>query len=226
MMSFILAWANPRRENTIAPASSRRARVSSARFCMLSSGGRGGAWSIVRCSKRIRSGLSVCFITGRVHGQLEGVMMTAGSESELQSKVRDLALALAASGVRVIRPEDDGYASARSMWNAMIERRPCAVVRCQSAEQVALVVRACTRAQLPMTVRGGGHSVAGQSIADSAVLLDLSGLRAVHVDPTARRARVGGGALWSDVDSATAAHELAVTGGVVSHTGVGGLTLG
>jgi FAD/FMN-containing dehydrogenase len=152
--------------------------------------------------------------------------MSAQSNSEPELTVREVAPGLAARGIQVLLPEDNGYSMARTMWNAMIDRRPSAIARCQSAGQVADVVRACAQAGLPLTVRGGGHSVAGQSIADSAVLLDLSRIREVRVDASARLAYVGGGALWADVDAETARHGLAVTGGVVSHTGVGGLSLG
>jgi FAD/FMN-containing dehydrogenase len=108
----------------------------------------------------------------------------------------------------------------------MIDRRPAAIARCRSADDVVAALARARAERLEVTVRGGGHNVAGTAVADGALMIDLSPLRYVNVDPAARRARVGGGATWGDVDRATQAHGLAVTGGMISTTGVGGLTLG
>ena len=123
-------------------------------------------------------------------------------------------------------PGDAGYDSARRVWNAAIEKRPSAIITCADAEDVSFAVRIAAENGLRMTVRGGGHNVAGRSISDDALLLDLSGLRNVAVNPELRIAAVQGGALWRDVDAATAVEGLATTGGLVSSTGVGGFTLG
>lgn len=123
-------------------------------------------------------------------------------------------------------PGDAGYDAARRVWNAAIDQRPAAIVACADAEDVALALRIAAEHRLPVTVRGGGHNVAGRAIRDGALLLDLAALRTVAVNREARIATVQGGALWSDVDAATAAHGLATTGGLVSTTGVGGFTLG
>ncbi|HTT04412.1 MAG TPA: FAD-dependent oxidoreductase [Steroidobacteraceae bacterium] len=126
----------------------------------------------------------------------------------------------------VVGTDSPAYAAARRVWNAAIDRRPAAIVRCEQAEDVALAVRIAADQGLRVTVRGGGHNVAGRSVADAALLLDLSPMRAVAVNVPAQTAMVQGGALWHDVDIAAAAHGLATTGGLVSSTGVGGLTLG
>ena len=123
-------------------------------------------------------------------------------------------------------PSDSGYAAARRVWNGAIDRRPSAIVTCADAEDVSFALRIAADHGLRMTVRGGGHNVAGRSIRDEVLLLDLSGLRSVAVNRESRIAMVQGGALWRNVDAATAAEGLATTGGLVSSTGVGGFTLG
>ena len=127
---------------------------------------------------------------------------------------------------RVIGPEDAEYDPARRVWNARAERRPGAIVRPDSADEVAAIVRFAAQRSLLLAVRGGGHSVAGHGVCEGGLVLDLQVLRSVEVDPVARVARVGGGALWGDVDGATARHGLATVGGQISTTGVGGLTVG
>ena len=127
---------------------------------------------------------------------------------------------------RVITPGDDGYDEARRVFNAMIDRRPAAIVQASSAADVVAAVNYARDAGLDLAIRGGGHSVPGFGTVDDGVVIDLSGMRTVAVDPAKRRARAAGGATWADFNAATAAHGLASTGGVVSTTGVGGLTLG
>ena len=126
----------------------------------------------------------------------------------------------------VITPSDGDYDTHRAVWNAMIDRRPGAIVRCAGSADVAAAVRFGREHDLLVSVRGGGHNVAGKAVADGALMIDLSAMRAVHVDPALATVRVAGGCLWSDVDRETQAFGLATTGGTVSHTGVGGLTLG
>ena len=129
-------------------------------------------------------------------------------------------------GGEVVLPSDAGYDEARSVWNGDIDRRPALIVRCRTARQVADAIAHARRQGIELTVRGGGHNFAGSAVADDALMIDLSLMSHVIVDPTARRARCGGGATWADLDGATQAHGLAVTGGFISHTGVAGLTLG
>jgi FAD/FMN-containing dehydrogenase len=123
-------------------------------------------------------------------------------------------------------PGDPQYESARRVWNGAIDRRPSCIVRCADAEDVSHAVRIAADNGLALTIRGGGHNVAGRSLGDGKLLLDLSRLRQVVVNRDLRIAIVQGGALWRDVDAATAAEGLATTGGLISSTGVGGLTLG
>jgi FAD/FMN-containing dehydrogenase len=125
-----------------------------------------------------------------------------------------------------VMPGDSAYDALRRVWNAAIDRRPSAIITCADAEDVSLAVRIAADNGLPLTVRGGGHNVAGRSVRDGVLLLDLSRLRNVSVNGESRVATVQGGSLWRDVDAATAAEGLATTGGLVSSTGVGGFTLG
>jgi FAD/FMN-containing dehydrogenase len=127
---------------------------------------------------------------------------------------------------KVFVPDDPGYDQARIVWNGAIDRRPAVIVRCANAADVSAAIGFARQHNLEIAVRGGAHSSAGSSVVDDGLQIDLSGMRNVSVDPVARRAHVGGGATWADLDAAAQAHGLAVPGGLVSHTGVGGLTLG
>ena len=126
----------------------------------------------------------------------------------------------------VIRPDDPGYDEARRVYNAMVDARPAAIVRCATDEDVAAVVRTAAEKRMDLAVRGGGHSVPGFGTADGAIVVDLSGMQSVHVDDAARTATAGGGTTWGRFNDVTAAHGLATTGGIISTTGIGGLTLG
>jgi FAD/FMN-containing dehydrogenase len=126
----------------------------------------------------------------------------------------------------VITADSPGYDEARRVHNAMIDRRPRAVVRCADAADVQLAVRFARENGLDLAVRGGGHSVPGFGTCDDGVVVDLSPMRAVEVDPTNRTARAQGGARWREFNAATYPFGLATTGGIISTTGVSGLTLG
>lgn len=119
----------------------------------------------------------------------------------------------------------DGYDGARAVWNAMIDRKPALIARCKNADDVVKTVIYARDHNLPMSVRGGAHNVAGHAVCDDGVMIDLSQMRTVQVDADNRRARVEGGATWGDVDSETQKFGLATPGGLISDTGVAGLTL-
>ena len=126
----------------------------------------------------------------------------------------------------LLLPGGSDYETRRHVWNGAIDRRPLAIARCIDAEDAAAAVKFAARERVPMTVRGGGHNVAGLAVRDDALMLDLGAMNHVEVDAQSCVARVEGGALWRDVDAATQPHGLATTGGFVSTTGVGGYTLG
>jgi hypothetical protein len=127
---------------------------------------------------------------------------------------------------RLIGPDHADYDMARAVWNGAIDRRPRLIARCIGAADVVAAVRFARDHDLEIAIRGGGHNVAGTAICDDGMVIDLSAMRAVRVDSVNRVAWVQAGALWGDVDRETQAHGLATTGGIVSHTGVAGLTLG
>ncbi len=127
---------------------------------------------------------------------------------------------------QLIGPEDSAYEEARKVYNAMIDRRPALIARCAGAADVARAVDFARESDLLLAVRGGGHNGAGLGTCDDGVVIDLSGLKEIEVDPGARTARVGGGCTWGEVDAATNEHGLATPSGIISTTGVGGLTLG
>ncbi|HEU4517391.1 MAG TPA: FAD-dependent oxidoreductase, partial [Steroidobacteraceae bacterium] len=143
---------------------------------------------------------------------------------------RPLAAAIAALkrdlNGKVVLPHDAAYESARKIWNGMVDKRPAVIVRCLHTSDVVRAVQFARDSGLPLAVRGGGHNIAGNATCDDGIVIDLSQMNTVSVNPGLRRAHVGGGALLADVDAATQAHGLAVPVGINSTTGIAGLTLG
>ncbi len=126
----------------------------------------------------------------------------------------------------LVQPGEEGYDQARRVWNGEIDRHPALVARCAGTDDVVEAVRFARERGLLVSVRGGGHSIAGHSVCDDGVMIDLSLMKATAVDPEARTVKAAGGLLWGELDRATQAFGLATTGGIISHTGIGGLTLG
>ncbi len=134
-------------------------------------------------------------------------------------------LATAFTG-KLLGPTDSGYETARKVHNGLIDKRPALIARCRGVTDIVDAVKLAREQGLDVAVRGGGHNVAGRSTIDGGVLIDLSLMRGIHVDPKARTARAQGGLTWNGFNRETQLHGLATTGGVVSTTGIGGLTLG
>src|SRR4051794_26316031 len=154
--------------------------------------------------------------------------MTATTQSKARRVIGEATVGELQASLRgtVVRPGDADYDEARSIWNASHDKHPSLVIRCAGTADVIKAVEFVCSQDLPVAVRGGAHSIAGFSTVDDGVVIDLSAMNAVTVDPVNRRARVEGGATWKHVDHETQAFGLAVTGGLVSSTGVGGFTLG
>jgi len=153
---------------------------------------------------------------------IAAVTIAGGKRDVPGSAVDDFASSLRG---RLIRPGDDGYEPAREIWNGMIDRRPALVARCGGVEDVVSAVDFARNNELLVAVRGGGHGVAGHALCDGGLVIDLSEMRAVEVDPEGRTARAEGGCTLGDVDRETQRHGLATPLGVVTETGIAGLTL-
>jgi FAD/FMN-containing dehydrogenase len=126
----------------------------------------------------------------------------------------------------LVRPGERTYDEHRRVWNGSIDRSPALMARCGRVADVMAAVRFATSTRLPVAVRGGGHSLPGLSVCDGGIVIDLGPMKGIRIDPEARTARVQAGVLWGELDRETQAFGLATTGGIVSHTGVAGLTLG
>jgi FAD/FMN-containing dehydrogenase len=127
---------------------------------------------------------------------------------------------------RILGPSDEGYEQARRVHNGLIDRRPALIAQCRGAADIADAVRFARRAGLEISVRGGGHNVAGLAVVDDGLLIDLSQMKGIHVDRGTATVRAQGGVIWSELNREIAAHGLATTGGAISTTGIAGLTLG
>lgn len=154
-------------------------------------------------------------MTTTVHKPAEAISGNASAIAVLRERLRG----------PLLLPGDPDYDATRAVWNGMIDRRPAMIARCLGAADVMVAVKCARMHGLSVSVRGGGHNSAGYGVCDGGLMIDLSMMRAVRVDPAARRVQVQGGATWGDVDGETSAFGLATPGGLISATGVGGLTL-
>ena len=143
-------------------------------------------------------------------------MLTAEAIATFRSRMRG----------QVIEPSEAAYEDARQVYNAMISRKPALIARCADVADIRAALGFAREHELLASVRGGGHNAAGLGVCDDGLVIDLSALKYVHVDPASQTVRVGGGSTWGDVDHATHAFGLAVPSGIIASTGVGGLTLG
>ncbi len=139
------------------------------------------------------------------------------------SAIQELAASLRGA---VLRPGDAGYEQAIHIYNGMIDRHPALIARCVDVADVIAAVNFAREHELTLAVRGGGHSGPGLGTCDDGLVIDLSGMKGIRVDPSARTVRVEGGCTWGEVDHATHPFGLATPSGFISTTGVGGLTLG
>jgi FAD/FMN-containing dehydrogenase len=126
----------------------------------------------------------------------------------------------------LVLPADPGYDAARAIWNGAIDRRPACIARCSGVADVVAAVSFARERELPVAVRSGGHGVGGHALCDGGLVVDLSQMKGIRVDPAARTARAEAGVLWGELDRETQVHGLATVGGIVTHTGIAGLTLG
>jgi FAD/FMN-containing dehydrogenase len=126
----------------------------------------------------------------------------------------------------VLGPDDDGYDAARALYNGLIDRRPGLIVRCRTTDDVVAALALVRRAGLEVSVRGGGHNVAGRAVTEGGVMIDLAEMKGITIDPEKRTATAQGGVIWRELNDAAAEHGLVVTGGVISTTGIAGFTLG
>jgi FAD/FMN-containing dehydrogenase len=150
------------------------------------------------------------------------------SQEDMMTTLQTTRIEELKNGVKgeVLLPSDEGYDDARRIWNATIDKRPGVIVRCSTTSDVVRAVNFARQSGLVLAVRGGGHNIAGNALCDDGIVIDLSRMKAAHVDPGARRVTIEGGALLADLDAATQAHGLATPVGINSTTGVAGLTLG
>ena len=154
--------------------------------------------------------------------------MTSQQHRSTNAQVTSSALESLRVGVRgnVLTAGDPGYDEARSVWNAMIDRRPAVIVQPRETNDISTAVNVAREHGLSLSIKGGGHNIAGMAVCEGGLMIDCSLMRSVNVDPASRRVRVGPGAVWGDVDHVTQPYGLAVPSGIISTTGVAGLTLG
>src|SRR5215471_17242353 len=150
------------------------------------------------------------------HDAMPSIPFVADAAGELVTTFREA----------LLMPGDAGYEDARKVHNGLIDKRPALIARCKGVADVADAINLTRKLGLEVAVRGGGHNVAGRATVEGGVMIDLSPMKGIHVDPKSRTARVHAGVTWAELNRETQLHGLAVTGGVISSTGIAGLTLG
>jgi FAD/FMN-containing dehydrogenase len=168
------------------------------------------------CGRKVRT-------AGEADTSIRAIALDGGELELEKAAIKELGESMTGPVILSGHPE---YDSARTIWNGMHDKRPALIARCLTPEDVSHAITFARERVLLLAVRGGGHSWPGKSVCDGGMMIDLSRMHAAEVDPSARRAHVQGGALLSSLDTAALEHGLVTTAGVVSHTGVGGLTLG
>jgi FAD/FMN-containing dehydrogenase len=145
-----------------------------------------------------------------------------------RAAIKDEAVAELRTSLRglLLRPGDNGYETARHVWNGMIDKHPALIARCTGVADVIAAIQFARTHHLLVAVCGGGHNVAGNAVCDGGLVIDLSMMKGIRVDPAARTVRAEGGVTWGDLDHETQAIGLATTGGLISTTGIAGFTLG
>jgi len=145
------------------------------------------------------------------------------SEASLAQAVSEIAGVFSGE---LLRPGDAGYEEARRVHNGMVNKRPALIARCRGVADVADVIKLARGLGLEVAVRGGGHNVAGRATVDGGLMVDLARMKGIHIEESRRTVRAQGGVTWAELNRETQLHGLAVTGGVISTTGIAGLTLG
>jgi FAD/FMN-containing dehydrogenase len=164
---------------------------------------------------RARLGADLVRAAGKVEANVASPRVRAGLSDDVTGRLREQLL-----------PGDHGYDEVRRVHNGLVDKRPALIARCRSAADIVEAVNLARRLRLEIAVRGGGHSVAGRSVVDGGLMIDLSPMKEIHVDSATRTAHAQAGVTWAEYNRETQAYGLASTGGVVSSTGIGGLTLG
>ena len=163
-------------------------------------------------------GVGICWLRlgGLMSSVTERIVIDGAAVDDLRASFRG----------ELVGPEDAGYDECRKVWNGSIDRSPGLIARCAGAEDVVTALRFARAHDVLISVRGGGHNVTGNAVCDGGLMIDLSPMKAAHVDPPLRTITAEPGLTWKDFDTATLRHGLATTGGIISSTGVAGLTLG
>src|SRR5262245_17207420 len=201
-----------------------RAAASKARSSM-----RGGSFRMLPTVDENHSAAHEIFAFAFVTTEVEKVLATLALEGAMASipSVAEAVVDLTSTFTgQLLKPADAGYEDARKVHNGLVDKRPALIASCRGVADVVDAVQLGKKLQLEMAVRGGGHNVAGRATVDGGLMIDLAPMKGIHIDPKGRTVRAQGGVTWAELNRETQLHDLAVTGGIVSSTGIAGLTLG